>query len=59
MASAPDSGDDLFDEFLARRGHDVETVHWERDHNKKRCPECGGLHDLEATRCSVCDWTPQ
>jgi len=56
MVSTPDSGEDLIDDFLARRGH--ETVSWERDHNKKRCPECSGLHELSATRCSVCDWTP-
>ena len=57
MASAPDSGgDDLFDNFLARRGHDTEAVTWERDYNKKRCPECGGLHELTAAHCTVCHW---
>jgi len=57
MASAPDSaGDDLFDEFLTSRGHDVST--WESEYNKKRCPECGGIHDVEATDCSVCGWQP-
>jgi len=58
MASAPDAGgEDLFDEFLTRNGHEP-SVSWEREYNKKQCPECGGLHDLAATRCSVCDWTP-
>ncbi|PSP74841.1 hypothetical protein BRC81_16810 [Halobacteriales archaeon QS_1_68_20] len=59
MASAPDSGnDELFDEFLTRRGHETEDVAWERDHNKKQCPECGGLHELSASTCTVCGWTP-
>lgn len=58
MASAPQSGDELIDDFLSRRGHESEDVSWNRDHNKKRCPECGGLHELEANECSVCDWTP-
>ena len=58
MATAPESGDDLFDDFLSRRGHETEHVSWERDHNKKQCPECGGLHDLAATDCGVCGWTP-
>jgi len=53
MASA--SPDDLFDRFLARRGHDVEQS-WDRSYNKKQCPECGGLHDLTADSCSVCGW---
>jgi acetone carboxylase gamma subunit len=57
MASAPDgASDDMFDEFLEARGHDHST--WETDYNKKRCPECGGIHDVEATACSVCDWRP-
>jgi hypothetical protein len=58
MATAPESGDDLFDDFLSRRGHETEQGSWERDHNKKQCPECGGLHDLGATDCGVCGWTP-
>ena len=58
MATAPDSGDgDLFDEFLSRRGHDPDAA-WEREYNKKRCPDCGGVHDLDAARCTVCDWKP-
>lgn len=53
MASSP--ADDLFDQFLERRGHGT-TKTWIRDQNKKKCPVCGGLHDLDATRCTVCDW---
>lgn len=58
MASAPSSGDDLFDEFLTRNGHETELVGWERSHNKKQCPECGGLHDMGASECGVCSWAP-
>jgi len=58
MASAPSTDDDLLDEFLAQRGHDVETAAWEENHNKKQCPDCGGLHDTGATECSVCGWSP-
>lgn len=57
MASAP-SGDDIFDEFLSQRGHETESVGWEENYNKKQCPDCGGLHDGGATRCSVCGWSP-
>ena len=53
MASASD--EDVFDRFLERRGHETEAT-WDREYNKKQCPECGGLHDLSATRCSVCGW---
>jgi len=53
MASA--SNEDIFDQFLAQRGHDVPES-WDRSYNKKQCPECGGLHDLDATRCGVCGW---
>jgi ribosomal protein L40E len=56
MASAP-SSDDMFDEFLSRRGHETAQG-WERSYNKKQCPDCGGLHGSEATECSVCGWTP-
>ena len=55
MASAP-STDDLLDEFLTQRGHEVES--WEENYNKKQCPDCGGLHDTAATECSVCGWSP-
>lgn len=57
MATAP-TGDDLFDEFLSERGHETEQVSWQDDHNKKQCPECGGLHETAATECSVCGWRP-
>lgn len=57
MGSAP-SSDDVLDEFLARRGHDVEETGWERSYNKKQCPDCGGLHESGATECGVCGWTP-
>ena len=58
MATAPNDGDELLDQFLTQRGHDVETVAWEQEYNKKQCPECGGLHESGATQCSVCGWTP-
>jgi acetone carboxylase gamma subunit len=59
MATAPDpDGEDVIDQFLSRRGHDTEGVGWQREYNKKQCPECGGLHDMSAAQCSVCDWTP-
>jgi hypothetical protein len=49
---------DIFDEFLSERGHETETASWERDYNKKRCPECMGLHALDAAACTVCGWEP-
>lgn len=52
------SNDELFDDFLRNRGHDTESRSWTKDHNKKRCPECEGLHDLSATSCEVCGWEP-
>jgi hypothetical protein len=58
MASAPDSGDDVFDEFLENRGHETEPVGWEREYNKLQCPECMALHDESATECECCGWTP-
>jgi len=48
----------MFDEFLARRGHETGSVGWEESYNKKQCPDCGGLHDAGATECSVCGWSP-
>ncbi|WP_226011720.1 HVO_0416 family zinc finger protein [Halomicrobium salinisoli] len=57
MASAP-STDDMIDEFLSQRGHNVESPGWEESYNKKQCPDCGGLHDEGATECSVCGWMP-
>jgi len=59
MASAPSSDDALFDQFLDDRGHDIETVDWERSYNKKQCPECGALHDDGAINCGVCGWDPR
>jgi hypothetical protein len=56
MASAPN--DELYDDFLEQRGHDVERAGWEQNYNKKQCPDCGGLHDDGARECSVCGWTP-
>jgi hypothetical protein len=57
MASAPKS-DDLMDEFLLRRGHDIEETGWDQSYNKKQCPDCGGLHGQAASQCGVCGWTP-
>ena len=57
MASAP-LDNDMFDEFLAQRGHGTDAVGWEENYNKKQCPECGGLHGSGATECSVCGWSP-
>jgi rubredoxin len=57
MASAP-GDDELFDAFLAQRGHDVEATDWDRSYNKLQCPDCGGLHDSGAGKCTVCGWTP-
>lgn len=59
MSSAPDdTGQDVFDQFLSQRGHETDRDDWERDYNKKQCPECGGLHEMDATTCSVCGWAP-
>ncbi|MGQ3722355.1 MULTISPECIES: HVO_0416 family zinc finger protein [Natrialba] len=58
MASAPDDAGDVFDQFLTDRGHAVDEVGWEREYNKKQCPECSGLHDLSASSCTVCGWEP-
>lgn len=29
---------------------------WEKDRNKKKCPECSSLHQMDAHKCSVCGW---
>lgn len=58
MASAPRTDDELFDQFLETNGHEMSAPRWERSYNKKQCPECGGIHDEAATRCTVCGWTP-
>lgn len=52
------ASDDVIDDFLSERGHDTEPAAWQRDYNKKQCPDCGGLHDRTATECSVCGWAP-
>lgn len=54
------SNDELFDEFLSERGYETETDsrNWEQDYNKKRCPDCGGLHGPDAVSCTVCGWQP-
>jgi hypothetical protein len=57
MASAP-RDDDVLDDFLAARGHETESVGWERSYNKLQCPDCGGLHDQGARECTVCGWRP-
>ena len=53
MATARD--DDLFEQFLAQRGHEAPST-WGMSYNKKQCPECGALHDTSASACSVCGW---
>ena len=58
MASAPSADDELFDEFLSDRGHEMAETRWEYSYNKKQCPECGGLNDESSTECSVCGWHP-
>jgi acetone carboxylase gamma subunit len=56
MSSASIPDDSLLDDFLEQNGH--ETASWERSYNKKQCPDCGGLHDVDATTCTVCGWAP-
>jgi len=58
MATAS-TDDDLLDDFLAQHGHETDRPGWEESYNKKQCPECGGLHDLGATDCTVCGWRPR
>ena len=58
MGTRMATANDVFDEFLDDRGHDHTTASWEQDYNKKRCPDCGGLHDPDASTCSVCGWRP-
>ena len=58
METVPSEDDELFDQFLAERGHETEPVRWDRSYNKKQCPECMALHDESATRCTVCEWAP-
>lgn len=47
---------DIFDEFLQKRNPE-SSKSWISDYNKKKCPECFALHDTEATKCTVCDWS--
>ena len=56
MASAPMRDESVVDRFLEANGHD--TTSWDQSYNKKQCPECGGLHEVSASDCSVCGWTP-
>lgn len=56
MAGA-EHADDVIDQFLSAR--DLDATAWERDHDKKRCPDCGGVHDLSAQTCTVCGWAPE
>ncbi len=59
MAAEPsDFEDEVFDQFLSDRGHETTPVRWDQSYNKLQCPECGGLHDTSANRCSVCGWNP-
>lgn len=58
MATAPDPDHASLDEFLEQRGHDTETVSWDRSYNKLQCPECMSLHGESATECTVCGWAP-
>lgn len=57
MATAPEPADDMVEQFLSARGHDVPET-WDHSANKKQCPDCRGLHDPGAARCSVCGWQP-
>ena len=59
MASAQNTDDALFDEFLSANGHETTPAGWDHSYNKKQCPECGGIHDDEARQCSVCGWFPE
>lgn len=54
----PMAEDDVFDEFLTQRGYETNDAGWSDNYNKKQCPDCGGLHDNSATKCTVCGWTP-
>jgi ribosomal protein L40E len=46
--------DSIFDEFIEQHCETEET--WTRDKNKKQCPECSAVNDLQATECKVCAW---
>lgn len=53
-----DDTEDMFDDFLEARGHEIGTQEWDEEYNKKQCPECGGIHDVDAAKCSSCGWQP-
>ena len=57
MATAPNGTD--IDDFLSGRGHETDSPGWEESYNKKQCPDCGGLHETDASTCSVCGWSPR
>jgi len=59
MASAQNTDDELFDEFLSANGHETAPAGWDHSYNNKQCPECGGIHDDGAQQCSVCGWFPE
>ena len=59
MATAPNDADAEVDEFLAQRGHETGSPGWGESYNKKQCPDCGGLHESDASTCTVCGWTPR
>ncbi len=56
MGSGDTDTEALMDSFLESRGHDTST--WEQDYNKKQCPDCGGIHTTNASKCTVCGWEP-
>ena len=58
MSQAQCADDEVFDEVLSENGHQTEPAGWDESYNKKQCPDCGVLHDSEATSCSVCGWLP-
>lgn len=49
-----DSSDELIDNLL----DEEEEKDWIIDYNKKKCPECKSLHEPDASKCSVCGWSP-
>lgn len=52
-----DDTSDVVDDFLTARGLN-EGEDWDKSYNKKQCPDCGGIHDSDATKCNVCGWLP-
>lgn len=47
---------DMFDKFLEKKGHDMNSKDWIKDYNKKKCPECYSIHKKKADFCSTCGW---